>query len=128
MPNHLFELLAPAVAKGISDAATKHGLAKMFSSQKSKKHDQKTRQQQQQQQASHVQSGSSGYIYRDVVCDGCDKSLNDKIRYCCLECPNFDLCGNCHRSPSIVTSQGVHYQNHRILKMVQQDEEWVVSA
>ena len=57
MPIHLFELLPPAVAKGINDAATKHGLEKIFSSQKSKTHDQKTRQQQ-QQQAGYHQSGS----------------------------------------------------------------------
>jgi hypothetical protein len=114
----LVKVAASQLAKHAYDKAVKH--------QRNKKHYQQT--QRQQQQSSSSGSGPSNYIYRDAYCDGCGKFINDGIRYYCLQCPNFDLCENCHMSPYITTSKGVHYQNHRMIKMDQQDEESVASS
>ncbi|SPP89346.1 E3 ubiquitin-protein ligase KCMF1-like [Drosophila guanche] len=33
--------------------------------------------------------------HRHVLCDGCQRHEFPGRRYCCLRCPNYDLCGEC---------------------------------
>ncbi|CAF3964797.1 unnamed protein product [Rotaria sordida] len=120
MPIDIAALLVPAVIKGVTSAASAHAFKKIVEHHKRKKHYHKT---QQQQQPSSYPSDYSDYIYQDAWCDGCGKFVSDDIRYYCLQCPNFDLCENCNSLPYIVTSTGVHYRNHRMLQMIQEDEE-----
>jgi next-to-BRCA1 protein 1 len=112
MPWPIVALVGHAVLKGVAAQAGKHAYDKVVKHKKSKKHDQNPQPQ-----------PSSNYIYPDAYCDGCGKFINDGIRYYCLECPNYDLCENCNSLPYIVTSKGVHYRNHRMVKMAEQHQE-----
>lgn len=43
-----------------------------------------------------------------IICDGCDRSITG-FRYKCLQCPDYDLCGNCE-------FQGCH-SNHVMVRL-----------
>ena len=45
-----------------------------------------------------------------VVCKGCKKYPIPGIRWKCMECANYDLCGACH-------SSGAHLPDHKMLKV-----------
>ncbi|CAF3475248.1 unnamed protein product [Rotaria socialis] len=113
---HAVGLLGTALLKGVGVAAGKHAYDKIVTNKKSRQYDKEI-----QQQSSLNSRDSSNYIYRDAYCDGCGKSISDGNRYYCQECPNFDLCENCNHLPYIVTRKGVHYKNHRMLKIIQSD-------
>jgi next-to-BRCA1 protein 1 len=118
MPWHIPVLIGHALIKGGGAAAGKHIYEKAVKEIKKKKNHQEPR-----QQPSSNQTDYSNYIYRDAVCDGCGEFISDDIRYHCFECPDYDLCENCNRFPYIATSKGVHYKTHRMLKMVETDQE-----
>ncbi|QDS68686.1 hypothetical protein FKW77_002636 [Venturia effusa] len=51
------------------------------------------------------QSRQEGYIHRGVSCNACDTRPLRGIRWRCANCPDFDLCNDCH-------SVGMHSKTH----------------
>jgi len=44
---------------------------------------------------------SPAEVHDGVTCDNCSTAPVVGIRYKCLACPDFDLCGNCERQPNV---------------------------
>ncbi|CAF3175328.1 unnamed protein product [Rotaria socialis] len=105
-----------ALVKIAAGTVGKYTYHKIVKHRNSKKHPHET---QQRQQSPSNRRGFSNYIYQDAYCDGCGKFINDGIRYHCLQCPNFDLCGHCHNLPPNCRSIKGHTADHNMLTMIQ---------
>lgn len=46
-------------------------------------------------------SQTSHLVHTNIICDGCGINPIRQVRYKCMTCNNFDLCGSCF-------SKGVH--------------------
>jgi len=56
----------------------------------------------------------------NIQCDGCGILHIPNVRFKCVVCPDFDLCGQCERS-------GMHDPSHPMLKMKVHVEDFAVS-
>ncbi len=50
-----------------------------------------------------------------IVCDGCECALLSNVRYCCLNCVNFDLCESCGSNRE--RFHAIHDRSHCLLKV-----------
>jgi hypothetical protein len=52
--------------------------------------------------------GEPEQVHRFITCDGCEQTPLRGIRYHCLQCNDFDLCGSCHQK----ATQGAQFLSH----------------
>ena len=54
-----------------------------------------------------------------VICDSCRKPIGSLVRYKCLVCPNYNLCGDCEEleEQTRPTTHEMQFEGHNFVKM-----------
>ncbi|KAI0962257.1 hypothetical protein AcV7_001138 [Taiwanofungus camphoratus] len=54
-------------------------------------------------------SGPALVVHKNIICDVCSREIVG-VRHKCLDCPDYDLCGQCICSPGVRTKHGLTHQ------------------
>ena len=63
---------------------------------------------------------TDGTVHPGIICDGCEKGVIG-VRYKCLVCPDYDLCGSCE-------GRGTHADHHMIKMGKAEEPGWTQSG